>query len=237
MSEKINCMIVDDEEMARSILSEFVERTNILKLKHVCSGALEASNILEEDDSVRLIFLDIQMPEMTGIEFVETLKGRNIQIVLVTSRVEYAVEAFEYDVTDYLVKPVKYARFLKAVNKAKENLHEVPVTELPNSTSALFVKTDHRIMKIPFQDILYIEALSDYVIIHTFDKRFIVHSTMKGIEKKMAPVKKFFRVHRSFIVNAEHIETIQDLYIQIGDKSIPVGRSYKNAFYRKLNIV
>ncbi|OJJ20553.1 DNA-binding response regulator [marine bacterium AO1-C] len=234
----MNCMIVDDEDISRKVVEHFVEKTESLNLKHLCDNAIDAINILKKDDSIDVLFLDVEMPEMTGLELVEALKSTSLCIVLITSKMEYAVEAFEYNVTDYMTKPINYPRFLKAVDRVSEQLakqqsEETEETEL----SALFVKTDYKIVKIELHEISYIEALSDYVIIYASDKKYIVHSTMKGIEKKLEPAKNFLRVHRSYIVNKQHIESIQDLYVEIGGKSIPIGRSYKNNFMKSLNIL
>jgi DNA-binding LytR/AlgR family response regulator len=228
----MNCMIVDDEEMSRSILKHFVEQTSFLRLAHVCTDAIEAANVLQESP-VDLLFLDIEMPQMTGMDLVKSLQIKP-QIVFVTSRSDYAVEAFEYNATDYLVKPVTYARFLKAVTKVKENFDAQQMVQVHHKD--LYIKTDSKIVKVNLKDLLYVEALADYVIIHTGTNRYIVHSTMKGIEKKLAPAE-FVRVHRSYIVNVEKIDSIEDLSIIINKKLIPIGASYKENFIKRLNIL
>ncbi len=228
----MNCMIVDDEEMSRSIVKHFVEQTQSLNLVHVCSDAIEAANLLQSAQ-IDLLFLDIEMPQMTGIDLVKSLHVKP-QVVFITSRSDYAVEAFEYSVTDYLVKPITYARFLKAVERVKEN-HEIHTVSQTNPKD-LYIKTDSKIVKIHLNDLLYVEALADYVIIHTNSGRYIVHSTMKGIEKKLVS-GEFIRVHRSYIVNIEKIDSIEDLSILINKKYIPIGASYKDNFIKKLNIL
>ncbi|WP_045113558.1 LytR/AlgR family response regulator transcription factor [Microscilla marina] len=233
----MNCMIVDDEDISRKVVEHFVEKTDSLTLKHLCDNAIDAINILKKDKSVDILFLDVEMPEMTGLELVAALKSTSICIVLITSKMEYAVEAFEYNVTDYIIKPINYPRFLKAVARVEEQLQGQSQSGNDTELSALFVKTDYKIVKIELEEVSYIEALSDYVIIYCGDKKYVVHSTMKGIEKKLAPAKNFLRVHRSYIVNKQHIESIQDLYVEIGGKSIPIGRSYKNNFIKNLNIL
>lgn len=233
----MNCMIVDDEDISRKVVEHFVEQTDGLTIKHLCNNPIDAINILKKDTSIDILFLDVEMPEMTGLELIEALKSTNLCIVLITSKMEYAVEAFEYNVTDYITKPINYTRFLKAVDRVKEQQSQQDEENNDTELSALFVKTDYKIVKIELGNISYIEALSDYVIIYASDKKFIVHSTMKGIEKKLEPAKNFLRVHRSYIVNKQHIESIQDLYVEIGGKSIPIGRSYKNNFIKNLNIL
>lgn len=233
----MNCMIVDDEDISRKVVEHFVEKTESLTLKHLCDNAIDAINILKKDKSVDILFLDVEMPEMTGLELIAALKSTSICIVLITSKMEYAVEAFEYNVTDYIIKPINYPRFLKAVERVEEQLQTQSQSSSESELSALFVKTDYKIVKIELNEVSYIEALSDYVIIYSGDKKYVVHSTMKGIEKKLAPAKNFLRVHRSYIVNKQHIASIQDLYVEIGGKSIPIGRSYKNNFIKNLNIL
>lgn len=229
----MNCIIVDDEEMSRKVIQHFVEQTASLTLTQVCSNAIEAANYLQHSP-VDLIFLDIEMPHMSGMELVKSLSAKP-QIVFITSRAEHAVEAFEQNVTDYLVKPVTYARFLKAVHKAKE----IQETHQPVRLHArdLYIKTDSKIVKVNLKDLLYVEALADYVMVYTATgHRYVVHSTMKGIEKKLLS-DEFARVHRSYIVNMEKIDAIEDLSIIINKKFIPIGASYKDNFIKKLNIL
>jgi DNA-binding LytR/AlgR family response regulator len=228
----MNCIIVDDEEMSRTIIRHFVEQTQFLNLVHVCPDAITASNVLREEP-VDLVFLDIEMPQMTGMELVKSLTAKP-QIIFITSRTDYAVEAFEYSVTDYLVKPVTYARFLKAVEKVRDNMDLHTVSQ--QNPKDIYVKTDSKIVKVNLHELLYVEALADYVILHTSSGKHIVHSTMKGIEKKLN-TGEFMRVHRSFIVNVEKIESIEDLSILINRKFIPIGASYKDAFYKRLNVL
>jgi len=156
------------------------------------------------------------------------------QVVLITSNPEYAVQAFELSITDYLVKPIKYVRFLKSVEKVRSNLTS-PILDSLNKED-IYVKSDSKIVKIKLDDIQFVEALSDYVIINTAEKRYIVHSTMKSIEQKLSQ-NNFTRVHRSYIVNIDKIQTIEDLNIIMPKKSIPIGASYKNAFLSKLNFL
>ncbi|HEX8529104.1 MAG TPA: LytTR family DNA-binding domain-containing protein [Cytophagales bacterium] len=228
----MNCIIVDDEEMSRAIIKHFVEQTQFLNLVGVCPDAITASNVLR-DEPVDLLFLDIEMPQMSGMELVRSLTVKP-QVIFITSRTDYAVEAFEYQVADYLVKPVTYARFLKAVEKVRDNMDLHTLSQ--QNPKDIYVKTDAKIVKVNLNDLLYVEALADYVILHTAGGRHIVHSTMKGIEKKLN-TGDFARVHRSFIINVEKIEAIEDLSILINKKYIPIGASYKDAFYKRLNVL
>ncbi len=235
------CLVVDDEEFSRTVIAQYVGRTAHLHLFAQCPDAIEAFSVLK-NNPIDIAFLDIEMPEMTGLELVKNLTLPP-QIVLITSRPSYAVEAFEYSVADYLIKPVKYARFLKAVEKVTENLEKkanyLPETAakpiLMTEQADFFIKTDGKIIRFKPQDILYVEALSDYVVLHTLSKKHITHSTMKGIAEKLG--EDFIRVHRSYIVNIHKIESIEDDHITIHQAKIPVGVSYKQDFLARLNFL
>ncbi|MGF1532822.1 MAG: LytR/AlgR family response regulator transcription factor [Bernardetiaceae bacterium] len=229
----MNCLVVDDEEFSRNVIKHYVLKTDGLILAAECQSATAAFQELKTQE-IDMVFLDVEMPEMTGIDLMKALDDMP-QIILVTSRSNYAVEAFEYSVTDYLVKPVNYARFLKAVSKAESNIKAASIT-VENSTDEVFVKADNKIIKLKLSDVNYIEALSDYVIIHTDTRKYIIHSTMKGLEKKL-PDAGFIRIHRSYIVNFNRIESIQDLNVVIQGKSLPIGASYKNRFMKKINML
>jgi DNA-binding LytR/AlgR family response regulator len=231
----LNCMVVDDDEMSRLILAKFIEQTDFLNLSHVLDNTLEASNILigEKNNDVDLVFLDIEMPEMSGMELSKSLKN-NYPIIFVTSKKEYAIEAFEGDVLDYLIKPLEYSRFLKAVVRAKDEREKE--LKLAEQVDHLFVKSDSKFVKINFSDLIFVEALADYVIFNCLKGKFIVHHTMKGIEKRL-PQSIFSRVHRSFIANRNRINHIEDYNVYIADKVIPIGASYKEAFMGELNML
>ena len=201
----MNCLIVDDDKISRRIIQDYIRRTGYLNLVFSCSSAIEAVNVMRLE-SAQLIFLDVEMPEMNGLEFIKTLDEKP-QIILVTAHAKYAVEAFEYDVTDYIVKPVSYPRFLLAVQKAKReyDVQQSHTIEVPY----IFVKIDSRIIKINNKDILCIEALADYMSIVTLKEKFVIHSTMKDLENKLPP-NDFIRVHRSYIVRLDKIESIDE---------------------------
>lgn len=236
------CLVVDDEEFSRTVIAQYVGRTAHLKLFAQCPDAIEAFGVLK-NNPIDIAFLDIEMPEMTGLELVKNLTHPP-QIVLITSRASYAVEAFEHSVVDYLIKPVKYARFLKAVERVSENLEKKqnPLPSLVTNKQSIsieqpdfFIKTDGKIVRFKSQDILYVEALSDYVVLHTLSKKHVTHSTMKGIAEKLG--EDFTRVHRSYIVNIHKIESIEDDHISIHQAKIPIGVSYKQDFLAKLNFL
>lgn len=228
-------MIVDDDEMSRLLVTKFVEQTDFLNLTHTLDNTIDASNILigEKNNDIDLVFLDVEMPEMTGLELVKSLKN-SYQIIFITSKKDYAIEAFEDSVLDYLVKPIEYTRFLKAVVKAKEQREkELKFAEQENH---IFVKSDSKFVRIAFDELFFVEALADYVIFNTVKGKFIVHHTMKGIEKRL-PISVFSRVHRSFIINRNKINHMEDFNISVSNKMIPIGASYKEAFITKMNVL
>ncbi|MEH0158695.1 LytTR family DNA-binding domain-containing protein [Limibacter armeniacum] len=229
----MNCIIVDDEEVSRMIVRDFVERTPSLKLIAECDNAVEAFKIMKEE-AIDIIFLDIEMPEMTGIELVQSLDSLP-QVILITGRKDFGAEAYEYSLTDYLIKPINYPRFMKAVEKAQNNLQK-DILDTQGNDDNIYVKADNRIVRIKLSDIYFIEALSDYVIINMESKKYIIHSTMKGLEQKL-PSDMFTRVHRSYIVNLTKIDSIEDMSIVMPQKAIPIGNSYKSAFLSKLNFL
>lgn len=228
----LNCIVVDDDEMSRKVVVHFIEKTNFLQFTQEFDNAFDAAHYLDEEH-VDIIFLDVQMPKMSGMDFINALE-KDIDIILITSEQKYAVEAFEKKVTDYLVKPIKYPRFLQASIKAQANI------EIKRNTTVkrmeFYVRTDAKIVRIAYRKILFVEALADYVIIQTEAKKHIVHFTMKGISSRLPDVE-FVRIHRSYIVNLNKIEAIEDNSILIGKKYIPIGASYKEALLDRLNFL
>lgn len=231
----LNCMVVDDDEMSRLLVSQLIEKTDFLNLTHVLDNTIDASNILisEKNNDVDLVFLDVEMPEMSGLELVQSLKN-TYPIILITSKKDYAIEAFEGNVLDYIVKPIDYTRFLKAALKAKEEREKE--LKFAEKEDHLFVKSDSRYVRIPYNELYYVEALADYVIFNSVKGKYIVHHTMKGIEKRL-PISIFSRVHRSYIVNRNRISHIEDFNIAITDKIIPIGASYKEDFLKRVNML
>lgn len=228
----LNCIVVDDDEMSRKVVAHFIEKTKFLQLTKDFDNAIDALKYLDEEH-VDIIFLDVQMPEMTGMEFINALE-KDIEIILITSEEKYAVEAFEKKVTDYLVKPIEYPRFLQAAQEAEHNI-EVKRAKAQDRKE-FYVRTDAKIVRIPFQKIQFVEALADYVIIQTESKKHIVHFTMKGIVSRL-PDDDFVRTHRSYIVNLDKIEALEDNSVVIGEKYIPIGASYKDALLDRLNFL
>ncbi len=229
----MKCLIVDDDPLSRGTIEHYCGLSEHLDLVGSCESAVEALRFLGKNQ-VDIIFLDVEMPEMTGLEMLQSMEGEDLPyIVLVTSKKEYALEAFEYNVVDYLLKPVDYVRFLKGVNKLLSRKAKDSGEDVDNE---IFVKSDLKFVKIKFDEIIYVEAMADYVIIHVEDGRHIIHSTMKGIDKKLTQ-ENFIRVHRSYIVNLKKIDEVDHHAVVLGEKSVPIGASYKNEFMAKLKIL
>ncbi|HEY0040273.1 MAG TPA: LytTR family DNA-binding domain-containing protein, partial [Flavisolibacter sp.] len=221
----MKCIIVDDNKMARMALKQLVSQVQTLELVAECNNAMEAYNQLS-NNPIDLIFLDIEMPEMSGIDLIKKLGAKKPLIIFTTAKTDYAVEAFELNVVDYLVKPITQARLVQAVEKAQEamdsNKQEVKVEE----QGFVFVKDNGMLKRISIEDILFLEAMGDYVKVHTAPKFHVVHATLKSIEEKL-PSIKFLRVHRSYIVAINKIDFIQEGTIAIGKTTIPVADTHK----------
>lgn len=230
----MNCIIVDDDDMIRIDMEDKIRQTMTLNLIASCSNAMEASHLVMSR-SVDLIFLDVMMPGMTGLEFMKTLSVNRPEVIIITSNKEFAAEAFDYDVTDFLIKPFTYERFLKAVSKAKRNFDKKD-TAINTIDDHIFIKVASRFIKLELKNILYIEALADYVTIHTSTEKFTIHSTMKGIENTL-PGNEFARVHNSFIVRLDKIAAIEDNSITIGKVLIPVSRNKLKPLMQRLKLV
>lgn len=228
----LNCIVVDDDEMSRKVVVHFIEKTNFLQLTKEFDNGLDATRYLDEEH-VDIIFLDVQMPEMSGMDFINALE-KDIDVILITSEQKYAVEAFEKKVTDYLVKPIEYSRFIQAAEKALKNVEIKRAAA--GQRKEFYVRADAKIVRISYEKILFVEALADYVIIQTEAKKHIVHFTMKGIASRL-PEEEFVRTHRSYIVNLDKIEALEDNSILIGEKYIPIGASYKEALLDQLNFL
>jgi DNA-binding LytR/AlgR family response regulator len=226
----MRCIIVDDNEVARTAVKHCVEKTPFLTLVGCYTNPIEALEGLKKEPA-DLLLLDVEMPEMSGIDFIKTFQ--NIpQVILITSKTEYAAEAFDFNVTDYIVKPVQYPRFLKAVTKARD-MYDSLTNNSPQGDE-LFVKVDARLVRINLKDIRMIEALADYVHIYAGKERYTVLSTMKAIEDKL-PKKEFCRVHRSYIVRLDKIKEIDDHTVVLTEGHVPVSRNMKDQLINALN--
>ena len=230
----MRCIVVDDDELSRSVIEDLINETDSLELIKSCEDAVEAFKVIKEEH-IDLVFLDIEMPKMDGLEMLRTLSPLP-QVILVTAHEKYAVESYEYDVTDFLHKPISLARFMKAVDKAY-NGFENNRASITSQDKTIFIKADSRLVQINTEDILYIEALGNYMRIFTSgDQKYTILSTMKDIISKLSS-DDFVRVHRSFIVRLDKIKTIEDNYIVINSKQINIGKAYKDDLTQKLNLL
>jgi len=220
---KINCIIVDDEPLARKGLAEYVSEVDFLDLKALCSSSTEANKSLNQQKT-DLVFLDIQMPGLNGIEFLKTMKTKPM-VILTTAYSEFALEGYELDVLDYLVKPISFNRFLKACNKAKEYYEFVHNKNTGNSH--FFIRCDNRFERIDHDKLLFVEAMENYVVLQTTTQKFISYLTLKSVENYL-PQQSFIRVHKSFIVSLSKIERIDGNEVKIGIHSIPISRNLKD---------
>ncbi len=235
---KTKCLIVDDEPLARDLIRGHVEKLENFEIVAECSDAMKALNILREKQ-VDLMFMDIQMPQITGIEFLKTLKHPP-KVIITTAYREYALEGFELDVVDYLLKPITFERFLKSVNKFYQmNQDDVQVVA-PSATEKLteelfiYVKENKKVVKVYLSEIKYIEGLSEYVQLFTDKRKIITKTSMAQMEEKL-PQENFLRIHKSFIVSIGKIEAFTANTIEIQGKELPIGRSFKNAVLSALN--
>ena len=232
MSRNLRCVIVDDEPIAREILISFVEKTPNLELVKNCKNATEAIDVLQKE-TIDLFFLDINMPEITGLSLAKIINKKS-KIIFTTAYRDYAVDGFNLNVVDYLLKPIAFDRFLQAVQKVFELNPVVKISEeKENNSDFMFVRTDRKMIKITFDAILYIEGLGDYLKIFTKESSIITRETMGNLEAKL-PVKKFIRTHRSFIISLSKITSYTNEFIEVKNKAIPMSRSYKESVLQKL---
>jgi DNA-binding LytR/AlgR family response regulator len=235
----LKCIAIDDENLALDLIEDNVKKLPFLEMVKKCTGALEAMEVLRHEQ-VDLIFLDIQMPDVSGIQFLRTLKYRPM-VIITTAYEKYATEGYNLDVIDYLLKPYSFERFLKAVNKAREyqDLREKALLqenqkETLVSPNFLFVRADYKLVKVDLASVQYIEGLKDYVKIYVGDKPILTQMSMKAIEEKL-PSREFVRVHRSFIVAFNKIDFIQKQMLTIGKKEIPISENYRDQLFKMIN--
>jgi two-component system, LytTR family, response regulator len=228
----IRCLIVDDEPLAVNLLEQYISQVPFLSLSGKCYNAMEALSFLHRSE-VDLVFLDINMPKLSGLEIAGSLSSQ--LIIFTTAYSQHAVESYEKDAVDYLLKPITFDRFVRAVNKAcnllKKNSVETPAPQIPERV--FYIKSGKSIVKINLDDVLFIEGLKDYVSFHTADNKHIVYKRMKELEDVLPT--NFSRVHNSFIVNRDHIERIEQNQVFIREQAIPVSEKYRDAFFQKVN--
>jgi DNA-binding LytR/AlgR family response regulator len=224
----LKCIIVEDEVLAQDVLKSHLARLGSLELVGVYRNALEAEAALKNQD-VDIMFLDIRLPGMSGLQFLSGLKESPL-VVLTTAYAEYALESYEFNVIDYLLKPISFDRFSRAISKVLDNRIFSPAAKEadPFSDDHIFIRSNNKFLRVSFAEILYIQGSRDYLKIHTPDYSLITHQTMNDIEKTL-PSRQFIRVHKSYIVALRHIRSIYGNSIELGKTTIPIGVSYKDS--------
>ncbi|MBG6235168.1 DNA-binding LytR/AlgR family response regulator [Pedobacter sp. CAN_A7] len=242
---KLKCIAVDDEPLALDIIEDYISKVPFLELVKRTENAIEALQIVQAG-GIDLVFLDIQMPDLTGIQFLKIATGKS-NYILTTAYSQYALESYDLNVSDYLLKPIAFDRFYKAVEKVYNQVQKAPVVAAPVPVAApvapaalnpvqdfIFVKTEHKIQKIELDNILYIEGLKDYISIFTKNERVITLQNMKKMEETL-PHTQFIRVHKSYIISLDKIESIERSRITICGKIIPIGDTYREEFFKRID--
>jgi DNA-binding LytR/AlgR family response regulator len=222
---RYKCIIIEDEPLAQNVLKKYIGDHPSLELVAVFGDALEAQAILNQQN-IHLLFLDINLPKLSGINFIKTLVESPL-VIFTTAYPEFAVEGFELNAIDYLLKPFSFERFLKAVNKAIERLSTSHQSNEGKRAPFIFLKADKKIHKVDLESIHYIEAVGDYMKVVTDSGQLIINETMKKLQEEL-PERSFIRVHKSFIISRDRIKYIEGNYVQVEDKSIPIGATYRN---------
>jgi DNA-binding LytR/AlgR family response regulator len=236
---KTKCLIIDDEPLARDLMRNHIEKLDNIEIVAECGDAMKALQELR-NQKIDLMFMDIQMPQITGLEFLKILKNPP-KVIITTAYREYALEGFELDVVDYLLKPITFERFLKSVNKYyqmsqdESNVTATATEIMQTDEPFIYVKENKRVIKVHLSEILYIEGLSEYVQIYTDKKKIITKTTMTSLEEKL-PEEGFMRIHKSFIVSLSRIEAFTSTTIEVPGKELPIGRSYKRSVLAALQL-
>lgn len=235
MSKTIQCIIVDDERIARDILEDHLQKIEAINIVGSCKNAIDAFNIINSN-KIDLIFLDINMPEISGLSFAGSI-NKDIKIIFTTAYREYAVDGFNLKAVDFLLKPISFERLLQAVNKFLDET--IPVKSaikkelVYEKSDFIFVRSDRKMIKINFSDVSYIESLGDYLKINLSNKIIITRETITSIEAKL-PKNEFLRIHRSFIISINKIESFTNEFVEVNNKALPISRSYKKDVLRRL---
>ncbi|MDV7187646.1 LytTR family DNA-binding domain-containing protein [Lutibacter sp. TH_r2] len=238
MSKIVNCIIVDDEPVAREIIENHLQKVEAVNVVATCKNAIEAFNQINSNQ-IDLIFLDINMPEITGLSFAKSI-NKNIKVIFTTAYREYAIDGFNLQAVDYLLKPISFERLLQAVNKfiGESNVEVVVASEeiTPEKNDFIFVRADRKMVKINFSEINHIESFSDYIKFHLKEKVIVTRETISSIEAKL-PKASFLRIHRSYIVSISKIESFTNEFIEVNKKALPISRSYKKDVLQRLENV
>lgn len=230
----ITCMAIDDEPLALELLTDYIGKVPYLQLVHTNTNAIEALQYLQQH-TIDLLFLDIQMPELTGLQVMRILKN-NCRVILTTAYSEYAMDGYEHNVIDYLLKPIAFDRFYTAAEKARavfEKPNDKPINISAATPGYIFVKTDSRLIKVNLQDILLVEGMKDYIAIHTVQEKLITLQSMRSMEESL-PGPHFVRVHKSFIIALDKIDSIERNRIFIQQTVIPIGETYRESFFSRI---
>ena len=234
-SKDMNCLIIDDNPIARTTLKELAAQVDHIHICGECSTAMEAYNFIQQQP-VDLLFLDIEMPGMSGIELTRNLCQYSPTVIFITSKKDYAAEAFELDVADYLIKPLRPARFLQAISRAREILDSRKQEIKQADDEYIFVRDTNIIRRLKLDDILYAEAMGDYVKLYTPEKLYAIHTKLKTVEGRL-PAANFLRIHRSYIVAINKIDSIQDGALYIAGKTLPVTDTYRRVLNERMNVL
>jgi len=238
-TERLRCIIIDDEPLARQLIESHCLQMGNIEIVACCKTALEAFQVLHENTAVDLMFLDIQMPGITGLSFLKSLKDPP-KAIFTTAYTDHAVEAFELEALDYLVKPITFERFFKAVQRASVKpgastiATALPVAPLPSGPDAIFLKVNRRLLRIELQEIQYMESLGDYVKVFTDNGLQVCYTTLNKLEE-LLPEQLFLRVHRSYMIPLKRINFLEGNFVKIGDTDVPIGQTYKEALMKRLN--
>ena len=231
----IRCLVIDDEELARLLLDNYISRLANLHLVGQCKDPLEAIQIMQQEP-VDLLFLDIQMPGLTGIEFLRTLNEKPL-VIFTTAYPDYAIEGYSLDVIDYLLKPFSFERFVKSVNKASELLQLRSTANMNNPASEvkdhILVKSEHKIHRIKYDDIRYIQSMREYVAYYLPTGRILSLNSLKSLEEEL-PADRFIRIHKSYIISMEKVDTLEGNLVHIGKEKLPIGASYREVVLERI---
>ncbi|HZI53367.1 MAG TPA: LytTR family DNA-binding domain-containing protein [Chitinophagaceae bacterium] len=232
MSSPIRCMIIEDEPLAQNVLKKYIDEVPSLGLIAVCSNAMEAQDIVQTKN-IQLLFLDINLPKLSGVNFLKTLPDPPL-VIFTTAYPEFAVEGFELDAIDYLVKPISFERFLKAINKVLNKKSRQPgnLPEDKNADDFILLKADKKVYKINLEDILYAEATGDYVKVITLEGQYTANITLKKLLEDL-PASDFIRVHKSYIISASKIKFFEGNYIKVGQTDIPIGAAFREEIFSR----
>lgn len=228
MRPTIKCIITDDEPLARKGLQGYIEKIDFLQLVGVCEDAIQLNSLLKQQ-SADLLFLDIEMPYVTGIDFLKNTP-QPPKVIFTTAYEQYAIKGYELDVLDYLLKPISFERFLKSANKA----YDYFVSTSAKEASYLFIKTDNKLEKVNLDELLFVEAMENYVALYTADKKLITHSTLKALQEKL-PAAQFIQPHKSYVVNIQCIQSIEGNILHVGGKyQIPISKYQKDEVMERI---